>query len=162
VLERQSIRDFVRSQSEFLKGRVLDVGCGQQPYRDIVEDAGGTYVGYDRPGFPGAVVTEPVGNEPFQHRWDAVLMTQVLQYVPTPLSLLRRVCRALNPGGAFVLTYATCWDEVESADMWRFTRSGMDEMIRRAGMHVVVHERRAEIELGGFRFPLGGGLVARP
>lgn len=60
-IERQSIWQFVAEQSRFYDGRrVLDHGCGQSPYREIIVGAGGYYYGIDRPEFPGSVVAEPV------------------------------------------------------------------------------------------------------
>ena len=49
TIEREAIRAFVQSAADdgYLSGRVLDYGCGKQPYGDIVETAVGEY-GYDR------------------------------------------------------------------------------------------------------------------
>lgn len=104
--EARSIREFVQIAADegYLSGRVLDYGCGKQPYRDIVEAAGGTYFGFDRPQFPANVGADflPEGisfwdhsnNRPVDHAtalftwtkthgyFDTILCTQVLQYVP--------------------------------------------------------------------------------
>jgi hypothetical protein len=37
----------------------------------------------------------------------------------------------------------------------------MDRLLGLAGLKVVLHERRAEVKVGGFAFPLGYGLVAQ-
>ena len=58
------------------------------------------------------------------------------------------------------MTYPVCWDEVETNDYWRFTKWGMERMLRRAEFAIIAHERRAEIDLNGFKFPLGYGAVA--
>ena len=53
TLERESLTAFVQSCSHLMAGRVLDYGCGKQPYRHVVEAAGGEYVPFDRRDLPG-------------------------------------------------------------------------------------------------------------
>lgn len=163
-VERESIRRYVQEAADagFLGGRVLDYGCGQQPYRDIVEVAGGEYVGYDRDVYPGAVAPGRQGpEEPFQERWDAILCTQVVQYVHDVPELLYELRLALAPGGALIITWPTTWAEVEPTDLWRFTQSGMRHLLTEVGFrHLHDVTLRAEIDLGGFRLPLGYGAVA--
>jgi hypothetical protein len=103
-IENESIRSFVQKAADegYLAGRVLDFGCGKQPYRDIVEKAGGTYFGFDLPEFPANMSRKRVvplgyniavedrdGFDTALHSWtiehgsfNTVLCTQVIQYVP--------------------------------------------------------------------------------
>lgn len=149
-VERASIRGFLERHQRHLRGRVLDYGCGlpercfrPQPYRDLVD---GEYVGYDVTGYP-----EPHG------RFDTVLCTQVLQYVPEPRLLLARFRGLAN---RLVLTYPTHWAEVEAADNWRFTRAGMDRLLTASGWHTESHEERWAVQLGDVRWTGGYGVVA--
>lgn len=147
-VERASIRAFLETHREYLRGRVLDLGAGEQPYRDLVE---GEYVPYEK-----GDRNIPAG--PF----NAVLCTQVLQYVDAPANFLRWGAWAgLARGGHLVLSYPTAWDEVEVADLWRFTKYGMEKVMRDIGFVLVAHERRAEVAIDNFKFPLGYGLIAR-
>ncbi len=148
-VERSSIRAFVKSSSEYLRGRVLDFGCGEQPYKEYVT---GEYFPYD----PLLELWANIGP------YDAILCTQVLQYIENPVLQLRAFREMLKPGGKLVLTYPTNWDEVESNDFWRFTRAGMELMLIREGFKVLRHERRASIvnPEDRFEFPLGYGCVA--
>lgn len=160
-MESASIYEFVDGCSDHLAGRVLDFGCGKQPYRSVVEAAGGEYVPYDRLSHPANVSGADVGEEPVPGaRFDAVLCTQVAQYWPDPLVELLYFHAYLRADGHLVMTYPTNWDEVEPADLWRFTRWGMEKLLREAGFTIDYHERRAEVELSGFRFPLGYGVLA--
>ncbi len=153
ALERDSIRDFVRRYRNYLTGRVLDFGAGKpgtcrvpQPYRDLVA---GDYVPFDK------------GDEFPSGQFDAVLCTQVLQYVADPQATLKQFFAALNPGGYLLMSYPTSWAEVESGDLWRFTRSGMEALLLGAGFELLYHDRRASVDLPGFSFPLGYGVIAR-
>lgn len=168
-LERDSIGRFVRLAGDLrhFEGRnVLDYGCGRQPYRQIIEEAGGIYAGWNRANLPGLPPADRVdiGDDPFDPwiAWDAIVCTQVVQYVPDVEALLCDFWRALNVrAGVLVLTYPTCWDEVEPEDLHRFTRAGVERLLGRVGFETLEHVRRAEVELRGFRFPLGGGVIAR-
>jgi SAM-dependent methyltransferase len=127
-----------------------------------VRSAGAEYAPFDRADLPGAVATEDVGpTDPLEQKWQTILCTQVVQYVEDVPALLASCARALAPGGHLVMTYPTNWDEVEAGDLHRFTKAGMERLLATAGFHVVVHERRAAVEVGDFRFPLGYGVVAR-
>ena len=179
-VEAESIRRFVESCAEHFTGRVLDYGCGQQPYRDIVEQAGGDYYGFDRLAFGGNVSGADIGSYDHfgHHRFaDAILCTQVLQYVP-PEDIISRDERgafglldtfagklgsysARPRGGALVLTYPTHWPEVEEADLHRFTKAGMTRLLVDAGFVIDRHERRAEFVAMGETFAVGYGVVAR-
>jgi hypothetical protein len=178
-MERESIHRFVtQAASEgYLSGRVLDFGCGKQPYRDIVEAAGGEYVGHDRISYPANVSGVNVGTDDEEwDDWDAVLCTQVVQYVgfggngwsvQDMLGWFHHITRGLNTRehhGHLVLTYPTNWPEVEPEDLHRFTKAGMERLLVDAGFTVVMHQRRASVwaeRLSSEEFALGYGVVCR-
>lgn len=178
-LERNSIRAFVQSAADegYLSGRVLDYGCGKQPYRDIVEAAGGVYTGVDRVGWPANVSGEDLGPSlgP-KHIFNAVLCTQVVQYVEEPEEFFWPFRDHLTRPGHLVLTYPTNWPEVEPEDLHRLTKAGMERLLTEAGFTIVRHERRAMVRAvhtgsalakgleGGIfpdHFALGYGVIAR-
>jgi len=165
--EIDSIRTFVLSAAAegHLAGRVLDYGCGRQPYRDIIERHGGDYLGFDRADFP-ASTTQGADHGPgnvLAYGYDAILCTQVLQYVRDPRATLRDFHRALWRGhGTLVLTYPTTWPEVEEEDMWRFTKAGMERLLSEAEFSVLRHDRRGVLlPPGNEQLAIGYGVVAR-
>ena len=143
-IERASIRAFMERHAALLKGRTVDFGCGEMPYRDLVT---GPYEPYEKSQrLPGGY-------------FDAVMCNQVLQYVHTPASTLGTIHSLLQPGGTLLLTYRTNWDQVEDSDRWRFTKSGMFELLQRAGFIVSAHELLSQVAIGNFTFPLSHGAV---
>lgn len=163
-LERASIESFVSSQSGYLTGTVLDLGCGKQPYRHIVEAVGGDYIAFDRADYPANVSGEDVGPDvDFDGvRFDAVLCTQVIQYLEEPYDQLLGIREMLVAGGHLVMTGPTNWPEREGEDLFRFTRAGIEKLLRWAGFDVVVLQPRANVLVAtGFELSLGWGAVAR-
>lgn len=162
--EKASIEGFVLNQAEKLTGRVLDFGCGLQPYRKIVENSGGDYHPFDRLGYPGCTVHTSVGNDwPLTQRvqWDAILCTQVIQYVPDPMKLIRDFWFALKPGGWLVLTGPTNWPEVEVEDFWRVTICGAAHMLEATGFSEIDVSSRECIRINDFGLSLGWGATGR-
>jgi Methyltransferase domain len=163
-IENTSIRAFVQSAADegYLSGRVLDYGCGKQPYRDIVQAAGGEYEPFDRAHFPGNTSGEDVlGYLVAPAYWNALLNTQVLQYVYDVPATLRKFHLLLADNGHLVLTYPTNWPEVEEVDLHRFTKAGMERLLAGAGFSILRHERRATVHAEGYEWALGYGVVAR-
>lgn len=162
--EQESIASFVDQALEGTPGGdLLDYGSGDSPYFAVVEDAGYRYHAFDRAGFPASRADADVGDEDVlagDCRWDAILCTQVIQYVPEPFELLTDFRWALKEGGLLVLTGPTCWPEVEDSDLWRFTRAGVRTIAEGAGFTVQRLETRFTVAAEGERFPVGYGLVA--
>jgi SAM-dependent methyltransferase len=86
---------------------VIDIGCGEQPLRRVVENLGGNYTGVDiDQNLSGTVdVIADIGCVPLpDDSFDVVLCTEVLEHIPNTSAAfveLRRLCR---PGGAIILT----------------------------------------------------------
>ena len=163
-MHREKIRDFLSLHSRFLAhGDVLDYGCGDSPYRSLVL---GNYVGWNRADLPGTPYRENVGpDHPLDGnmKWDAILCTQVLQYVPDPMKLLYEFHNALKPNGVLLITIATNWPEVETEDLHRFTSRGANQALATAGFRALYISHTGYIAFGhvgaDFNLPLGWGFV---
>jgi SAM-dependent methyltransferase len=146
----------LREQLPTLRGRVLDVGCGDKPYETWMSGAT-SYVGIDVSAGPGvdAVIEPhqpwPVADEDF----DAVLCTQVLEHVAEGDRLLMEATRVLKPGGTLLVTVPFAYGEhAWPHDYWRFSRQGAREAI---GARLRVVET---IPQGGIGSTLGAMLLA--
>lgn len=161
-LEADSIRAFVESCSEHFTGRVLDYGAGKMPYADLVRAAGGVYVPFDRASFPANVsgLDMHYGN-PLAPRWDAIILTQTLQYVADPDRLLFGLWVALRDSGYLIATGPTNWPVVEPEDLHRHTVAGITRLLYEAGFTSVDVAERAHVEFEGERWPIGWQAVAR-
>lgn len=137
-LERTSIVAFVADNARRLPlgARVLDVGAGDAPYRELF--AAQEYVTLDHDQSPHAgdidIIASadsiPVGDGSF----DAVVCTQVLEHVRDPAVTLTEIRRVLAPVGALVATVPFAWEEHELPhDYYRYTKPGIEHLLDRAG-----------------------------
>jgi SAM-dependent methyltransferase len=161
-LEKDSIFEFVIRARDLglLRGRILDYGCGRQPYRQVCE-AAGEYFAYDRASFLGNVSREDVGDVIGTGDFDTVLATQVVQYVPDGYRWLRDIRdNILVPGGHLVMTYPTHWPEIRD-DQHRYTKLGMEATLRASAFTVVRHDLRLALPFDGFELAVGYGVIGR-
>jgi SAM-dependent methyltransferase len=122
-------------------GVVLDVGCGAQPYRQLLGSAADyrgidsiaakSHFGYDVPDtvyYDGDVW--PVADASV----DLVLCTETLEHVLDTRQFLREAKRCLRSGGSILLTvpFAARWHFIPY-DYWRITPSGFEYLLRGCG-----------------------------
>jgi len=119
------------------QGRVIDIGCGLQPYRALLGPGVTEYVGVDReheltnPTVVGSAEALPFPDESF----DVALSTQVLEHVPEPYRALGEAVRVLKKGGRLILTVPGVWPTHEAPhDFWRFTRHGLMRLLDEHGI----------------------------
>jgi SAM-dependent methyltransferase len=118
--------------------RLLDVGCGEKPYRRYFSAK--QYIGIDLPTY-GEQAVDLFGSAlqlPFKDAaFDALLCTEVLEHVPNPVALMKETARLLQPGGVLILTTPQTWGlHLEPYDYFRYTRYGLDVLARQAGLIV--------------------------
>lgn len=102
--------------------RVLDIGCGAAPGLRYFVTCGARAVGVDvsraalaaaRRVLPGARVAliERADQLPFPAgSFDLVVLSEIVEHVPSNLPFLRECRRVLRPGGVATLTTPNLWD----------------------------------------------------
>jgi SAM-dependent methyltransferase len=138
--ERQSILDFaLRAARELEPGsRLLDVGAGNSPYRELFEHVRYESNDWQHSPHPGARAVDHIGpahDLPVPDcEYDAVLCTQVLEHVPNPSEVISELYRVLAPGGRLYLTVPLAWELHELPfDFYRYTPHGLAGMLSAAG-----------------------------
>jgi ubiquinone/menaquinone biosynthesis C-methylase UbiE len=141
-LTRHRLREAVAQHADYASGRLLDVGCGRQPYRRVLAKVR-RYIGLDTPASAhrvdiyGDALALPFRDEVF----DTVLCNQLLEHVAEPGLLLREIVRVLKRSGAVLLTAPQTWGlHHEPHDFYRYTKYGLRYLAETNGLRV------AEIE----------------
>ena len=133
--------------------RALDVGCGGQPFRALIERLGYVYFAIDTQAQAGVVldavwaVDEPISGalaELAGNGFDLVLCTEVLEHVFDWPAAWANLHRLLAPGGRLVITCPHIYPlHEEPYDFWRATPHALRRFADRFGFVVV-----AQRELG--------------
>ena len=126
--------------SQFVSGRLMDIGCGNKPYKRLFSETS-EHLGCDivqssegEADIVCDVLNIPCSDESF----DSVLSTQVIEHVSEPQSLCNEAFRILKPKGYFVVSGPMYWYlHEEPYDYYRFTKYGFRHMLEKAGFEVV-------------------------
>jgi SAM-dependent methyltransferase len=120
---------------------VLDAGSGRAPYRDLFAHA--RYETADFVAVKGKKYVEPdyvcdLAAIPVEDaRFDHVLLTQVLEHIPDPATVLGELHRVLKPGGTLWLTAPLFYAEHEKPyDYFRYTQFGLRHLLEGVGFAV--------------------------
>jgi SAM-dependent methyltransferase len=140
---------FLRRELKTCRGHVLDVGAGQAPWRELLEDA--EYVGLDVESAdefgmrrkPGIIYYDGI-RIPFPDAsFDHVMCSEVLEHVPHAEAFVAELARVVRPGGSIVLTIP--WSarlHHLPHDYRRLTRYGLVALIGAAGFDRIRVEER--------------------
>lgn len=144
-IARHGLARAVKRHSSALDGRLLDIGCGNQPYRELFNptDYCGLDIDTEEARHRGVAThfydgkTFPFGDESF----DSALCNQVLEHVFNPDEFLSEVARVLKPGARMLLTIPFVWDEHEQPyDYARYSRFGLKALLEKGGFRILQHD----------------------
>lgn len=141
--ERTSILEFVRRAALRVApgSRVLDLGAGDAPYRELFSHA--DYVTVDHAdslheGLAHVDIVASADALPFlDEAFDAALLTQVLEHLPDPARVLAELKRVLCKGRRLFLTVPLVWELHELPhDYFRYTAAGLERLLVNTGFEI--------------------------
>lgn len=121
---------------------VLDAGSGDSPYAKLFEAhryESADFAQLDKPYAPDLTYVCDLAHLPVEdERFDLVVMTQVLEHVPDPLSVLSEMHRVLKPGGELWYSAPLFYEEHEQPfDFYRYTQFAHRHLCAGAGLHLI-------------------------
>jgi SAM-dependent methyltransferase len=124
--ERRRIFDRWLAQLPSSELDVLDVGGRLQPYRPLIGNRVRRYVAVDLKLTPLVNVLARGEQLPLASaRFDLVICTQMLEYVPQPSLVFGEIHRVLKPGGSLLLSVPSVCPIDAGEECWRFLPTGL-------------------------------------
>ena len=125
------------------EGKLLDVGCGSKPYKEIFDVD--EYIGIDIEVSGHDHSSSDIdmyydGKEiPFSDNFfDHVFCSELLEHVFNLDELLNEINRVLKDGGTFCFTCPFVWDEHEKPyDFARYTSFAIDHLLSKHGFELI-------------------------
>jgi SAM-dependent methyltransferase len=136
-------RVLARAASQYFRGRLIDIGCGEKPYREMMASLVAEHVGVDHEGTThrrdsidlfGSAYAIPVPDGSF----DSALCTGVLEHLEEPEAALRECFRVLRAGGHAIYSVPFIWHlHEEPRDFYRFSKHGLQYLFTKVGFEVL-------------------------
>lgn len=145
---------------EYIKGHLLDIGCGIKPYKELLSPYVEEHIGIDHKNslhnksninLIGTAYEIPVEDNSF----DSVICTAVLEHLEEPELALRECHRILKPNGIAIYSVPFIWHlHEEPRDFYRYSKYGLKYLFEKSGFEIL--ELKA---LSGFWITFGQLLV---
>jgi len=133
----------VKESLSYIKGKLLDIGCGNKPYLYIMESYINNYIGIEHPNtlhknkeidLYGDTCNLPFKNNSF----DTVVSFQVMEHVNEPNQMVAEIYRVIKKDGYVVLTVPFMWGIHEPPyDYYRYTEYGLRYLFEKHKFEIV-------------------------
>jgi len=126
---------------KYVSGKCLDIGCGEQPYRDDIEKAGALYYSFDverrsdNITYVGNIMNM---NAVPKSTYDSALCTSVLEHTKNPFVAVKEIHKVLKLNGLLIVTVPHLSRIHEAPnDFFRFTEFGLREVLESSGFRIL-------------------------
>jgi len=139
LLPGAAVGRWLARHAPLVRGRLLDLGCGNQPFLAWYSPLAREVVPVDAAPIPGVLQVDLARPLPFADAsFDTVLCTQVLEHVENAEQAMAEIARLLRPGGHALVTVPFLYPTHEAPyDFQRFTHHGLAGLARRHGLEVL-------------------------
>lgn len=140
------VEEHLSKYRHLAKGRLVDVGCGQKPFRHLFENID-SYYGVDiGENSQADLICDVLDLKIEDDSADSVLCTQVLEHVNEPNTLISEISRICRKEAVVLLTAPHISRiHLEPYDFFRFTKYGLKHLFEKNGFEIIAIE-----EMGGF------------
>ena len=140
---RKGLLKGIKKNKGYIKGIVLDFGCGNKPYKDLFNFE--NYIGLDIEKSGHGHTNENIdifydGKKiPFKDEYfDSIFSSEVLEHVENLNEILEEIYRVLKRDSYALITSPFIWDEHEVPyDFVRFTSFGINSLFEKHNFKVI-------------------------
>jgi SAM-dependent methyltransferase len=138
LLPGAAVGRWLASHRAAVRGRLLDLGAGNQPLRAWYQPQADQIVAVDVAPAPGLDVLCLASPLPFRDDiFDTIVCTSVLEHVDDAERAMAEMVRVLRPGGTVLMTVPFLYPTHEAPyDYWRTTHHGLRSLIERHGLQL--------------------------
>ena len=137
---KQQFKQYV---STYLRGRLIDIGCGTKPYKELLAPYVTEHIGVDHVDtfhdksnidLFGTAYEIPVDEQSF----DSAICTAVLEHLEEPEQALRECHRVLKRGGVAIYSVPFIWHlHEEPRDFFRYSKYGLKYLFEKVGFEIM-------------------------
>jgi SAM-dependent methyltransferase len=145
---RKRLFTAISNNVHYMRGKVLDFGCGTKPYLNLFRCD--EYIGLDyememsekNAGMKADVFYDGK-HIPFPDNYfDSAFASEVLEHVFNPDEVLPELYRVMKPGARLLLTCPFVWPEHEQPyDYARYSSFGLKHLVQKHGFEIVHYEK---------------------
>jgi SAM-dependent methyltransferase len=128
----QSLEDELKPMMKYVRGNVLNAGCGHRDISPFLKKNGAASVeNCDlASSIPGAIISDLVSIPRPDNTYDTILCNAVLEHVQFPDRVVDELNRVMKPDGHMLLCIPFMQPYHPRPDFRRFSREGMLELAR--------------------------------
>jgi SAM-dependent methyltransferase len=134
-------RELFTSIQQYAKGKLLDIGCGNKPYKTWTEGKITSYIGCDivQSSANKVDVLCQANNIPLENEsFETLLSTQTIEHLEDYQGMVNEAFRLLKNDGYFILSGPFYWHlHEEPYDFYRFTKHGFKYILEKAGFEIL-------------------------
>ncbi len=135
--------NFLEITNKYTKGKLIDIGCGVKPYKDMLSHLVTEHVGVDHQitvhdksniDLFGTAYKIPADENSF----DSAICTAVLEHLEEPEQAIRECHRVLKKGGYAIYSVPFIWQLHEQPrDFFRYSKYGLQYLFEKVGFEVI-------------------------
>jgi len=143
LINRICDRQLKQYASEYFSGRLIDIGCGTKPYKNLLAPYITEHIGIDHQDTLhdqsnidqfGTAYDIPAEDGEF----DSAICTAVLEHLEEPELALKECHRVLKRGGVAIYSVPFIWHlHEEPRDFYRFSKYGLKHLFEKVGFEII-------------------------
>jgi len=142
---RREIYYFLKNNSNFLSGSMLDFGCGSKPYKNLFKNCQ-NYLSIDVLSDKENVKPDIFYNGtklPFADNiFDSILCTEVFEHVEKLDDIINELYRVLKPGGRMIVTTPfMCMEHEMPYDFRRLSFNGLSNLMKKNNFKILASQK---------------------